>query len=76
MRFLHMPHPLGKRVHRLGFPISCFLHAQFDEKGANRFLHFQTSAISTLVIKRTEVPTLVFATLWLNGLVGLVVWRQ
>lgn len=44
-----------------------FPSSQFDEKGANRLLHFQTSAISTLVIKRTEVPTLVCATLWLNG---------
>lgn len=67
MRFLHMPHLASKHIHHLGFPKSYFLRAQLDEKGANRFLHFQTSVTSTLVIKRSEIPTLVCATLWLNG---------
>lgn len=56
MRFLHMPHLASKQNHHLGFPKSCFLRAQLDEKEPNQLSHFQTSATSTLVIKRSKFP--------------------
>lgn len=66
MRGLCVYHLASKHIHHLGFPEFFSLCAQLDEKVPNRLLHFQISATSTLVIKWSKIPTLVYVAPWLS----------